>query len=69
MFYRYILKYTSLLGSVQVLNVLLNVLRNMKLEWPEVDFNLEKQLKKVEKAAVKAEEKAAKEDEKSGKDD
>lgn len=28
MFYRYILKYTSLLGSVQVLNVLLNVLRN-----------------------------------------
>ncbi|PZP03003.1 MAG: hypothetical protein DI609_01650, partial [Corynebacterium urealyticum] len=49
--------------------LLLNELRNMKLEWPEVDFNLEKQLKKVEKAAVKAEEKAAKEDEKSGKDD
>ena len=49
--------------------LLLNELRNMKLEWPEVDFNLEKQLKKVEKAAVKAEEKAAKEDEKAAKND
>ncbi|WP_246818044.1 PPK2 family polyphosphate kinase [Corynebacterium sp. HMSC22B11] len=47
--------------------LLLNELRNMNLEWPEVDFNLEKQLKKVEKAAVKAEEKAAKEDEKAAK--
>lgn len=42
--------------------LLLNELRSMKLEWPEVDFNLEKQLKKVEKLDKEAakEEKAEK---------
>lgn len=37
-----------------LLYLLLNELRAMNLEWPEVDFNLEKQLKKVKKLDDKA---------------
>lgn len=43
-----------------LLYLLLHELQEMKLEWPEVDFNLEKQLKRVEKADAKAEKAAEK---------